>query len=289
MTRWLVTGAGGQLGTDVRQLLNAYRADVIACDRKALDVGDPQSVSAVLADAAPDIVINCAAYTAVDVAESDEATATVINGEAPGHLAAWCAANAARFIHVSTDYVFDGASTTPYEVDHPVNPKSAYGRSKAIGERAVLAAGGDAHIVRTAWVYGVGGPNFVKSIARLAGERETLSVVDDQRGSPTWSLHLARGLTALAVADVPAGIWHCTGAGETTWFHFARAIFDELGLDPSRVTPTTTDAYLRPAPRPAYSVLSASKWRSAGLPELPDWRDALHEAVKAIGSELTES
>ena len=153
----------------------------------------------------------------------------------------------------------------------------------------MLAAGGDAHIVRTAWVYGVGGPNFVKTIARLSGERETLSVVDDQRGSPTWSLHLARGLTALGVADVEPGIWHCTGGGETTWYGFATAIFDELGLDPARVTPTTTDAFPRPAPRPAYSVLSASKWLAAGLPELPDWRAALHEAVKTLGSELTES
>jgi dTDP-4-dehydrorhamnose reductase len=289
MTRWLVTGAGGQLGTDVKQLLNAYRADVTALDRQALDIGDAHSVDEALTAATPDVVVNCAAYTAVDLAETDEAAATVINGEAPGHLARWCAAHDARLIHVSTDYVFDGEATTPYEVDHPMAPRSAYGRSKAAGERAVLEAGGDAHIVRTAWVYGVGGPNFVKTIARLAGERETLSVVDDQRGSPTWSLHLARGLTALAVADVKPGIWHCTGAGETTWYGFARAIFEELGLDPARVTPTTTAAFPRPAPRPAYSVLSASKWQAAGLPELPDWREALHEAVKAIGSELTET
>jgi dTDP-4-dehydrorhamnose reductase len=289
MTHWLVTGAGGQLGTDVRQLLKAYRADVTALDREALDIGDAHVVDEVLTAAAPDIVVNCAAYTAVDLAETDEAAATVINGEAPGHLARWCATNGARLIHVSTDYVFDGNATTPYEVDHLLDPQSAYGRSKATGERAVLAAGGDAHIVRTAWVYGVGGPNFVKTIARLARERETLSVVDDQRGSPTWSLHLARGLTALAVADVEPGIWHCTGGGDTTWYGFARAIFQELGLDPSRVTPTTTAAFPRPAPRPAYSVLSTSKWQAAGLPELANWRDALHEAVKAIGSELTES
>jgi dTDP-4-dehydrorhamnose reductase len=289
MTTWLVTGAGGQLGTDVVQLLRAYRADVTTVDHRALDVTDAAAAERVLTDAAPDVVINCAAYTEVDAAETDEATATLINGVAPGHLARWCAANGARLIHVSTDYVFAGDATTPYDVGHEVDPRSAYGRSKAAGERAVLAAGGDAHVVRTAWVYGVAGPNFVKTIARLAGERETLSVVDDQRGSPTWSLHLARGLTALGVADVAPGIWHCTGAGETTWYGFARAVFDELGLDPSRVQPTTSADFPRPAPRPAYSVLSMRKWREAGLPELPDWRAALHEAVKTLGSELTES
>jgi dTDP-4-dehydrorhamnose reductase len=287
MTRWLVTGAGGQLGTDVVELLNAYRADVIGLDRAALDITDAAAVDRALAGTAPTVVVNCAAYTNVDGAETDEAAATALNGVAPGYLAAWCAANNARLIHISTDYVFSGTATTPYDVDEPVAPQSAYGRSKAAGEQAVLAAGGDAHIVRTAWVYGVAGANFVKTIARLAGERETLDVVDDQRGSPTWSLHLARGLTALGVADVPPGIWHCTGGGETTWHGLASAVFEELGLDPSRVHPTTTAAFPRPAPRPAYSVLSARKWIEAGLPELPDWREALQEAVKTMGPDLT--
>jgi dTDP-4-dehydrorhamnose reductase len=288
VTRWLVTGAGGQLGTDVTALLRAYRADVIPCDRHVLDVTDRDAVDRVLTAAAPSIVINCAGYTAVDDAESDEAAATLINGVAPGHLAQWCAANDTRLIHVSTDYVFSGTATTPYEVDEPLDPQSAYGRSKAAGEQAVLAAGGDAHIVRTAWVYGVAGTNFVRTIARLARDRETLTVVDDQRGSPTWSLHLARGLAALAVADVEPGIWHCTGAGDTTWYGFATAIFTELSLDPTRITPTTSDASPRPAPRPAYSVLSARKWQLAGLPELPPWREALHEAIKTLGTELTD-
>ncbi|HEX3824607.1 MAG TPA: dTDP-4-dehydrorhamnose reductase [Mycobacteriales bacterium] len=287
MTRWLVTGAGGQLGTDVVELLNAYRADVVGSDHASLDITDAAAVDRALSAAAPTVVVNCAAYTNVDGAETDEAAATALNGAAPGHLAAWCAANNARLIHVSTDYVFSGSAATPYDVDEPVAPRSAYGRSKAVGERAVLAAGGDGHIVRTAWVYGVAGANFVKTIARLAGERETIDVVDDQRGSPTWSLHLARGLTALGVADVPSGLWHCTGGGETTWHGLASAVFEELGLDPSRVHPTTTAAFPRPAPRPAYSVLSARKWIDAGLPELPDWREALQEAVKTMGRDLT--
>jgi dTDP-4-dehydrorhamnose reductase len=288
MTRWLVTGAAGQLGTDIVELLHAYRADVVPCDRRTLDICDRRSVDLVFDDAAPSVVVNCAAYTAVDAAEDDEAQATAVNGTGAGNVARWCAENGARLIHISTDYVFSGEADSPYEVDHPRKPQSAYGRSKAAGEEAVLAAGGDAHIVRTAWVYGVAGPNFVKTMARLAGQRETLEVVDDQHGSPTWSLHLARALTALGVADVSPGIWHCTGDGVASWYVFARAIFAEIGLDPARVVPTTTDAFPRPAPRPAYSVLSATKWQQAGLPEMPHWRDALHEAVTTLGSELTD-
>jgi dTDP-4-dehydrorhamnose reductase len=288
MTRWLVTGAAGQLGSDVVGLLEAYRADVVAVDRRALDITDRDAVDLALTAAAPTVVVNCAAYTAVDDAETDEATATAINGDGPAHLAQWCRRNHARLIHVSTDYVFNGEAASPYEVDEPTDPRSAYGRSKAAGERAVLAAGGDCHVVRTAWVYGVSGPNFVKTIARLARERETLQVVDDQHGAPTWSLHLARGLTGLGVADVEPGIWHCTGGGEGTWHSFARAIFAELDLDPARVEPTTTAAFPRPAPRPAYSVLSDTKWRAAGLPELSHWRDALHEAVTTMGGALTQ-
>jgi dTDP-4-dehydrorhamnose reductase len=288
MTRWLVTGAAGQLGSDVVDLLRAYRADVVACSRRELDVTDADAIDTVLTDAMPTVVVNCAAYTAVDAAEADEPVATLINGEAPGHLARWCARHGARLIHVSTDYVFAGEAQAPYEADEPVAPQSAYGRSKAAGEQAVISAGGDGHVVRTAWLYGVAGPNFVRTIARLAGEQEILKVVDDQHGAPTWSLHLARGLTALGVAsDVEPGIWHCTGAGEATWHVFARAIFAELDLDPARIVPTTTEAFPRPAPRPAYSVLSNAKWVHAGLPELPHWRDALHEAITTLGSELT--
>jgi dTDP-4-dehydrorhamnose reductase len=287
MTRWLVTGAAGQVGSDVADLLHAYRADAVAVDRRALDISDPDAVDLVLSDVAPTVVVNCAAYTAVDAAESDEARATAVNGDGPGHLARWCKAHGARLVHISTDYVFAGDATEPYDVDAPIAPTSAYGRSKAAGEAAITAVGGDAHIVRTAWVYGAAGANFVRTIATLAGRQEILKVVDDQVGSPTWSLHLARALTALAAADVEPGVWHCTGAGEASWHVFARAIFAELGLDPSRIVPTTTEAFPRPAPRPAYSVLSQRKWLAAGLPAMPHWRDALSEAITTLGDELT--
>jgi dTDP-4-dehydrorhamnose reductase len=286
VTRWLVTGAAGAVGTDVVAVLSMYGEDVVACDRKALDVTSAESVQEVLDREEPDIVVNCAAYTAVDAAEDDEETAFLVNADGPDLLARWCVDRGARIVHVSTDYVFAGRASTPYDEDTPVAPRSAYGRSKAAGERAVLSSGADAFVVRTAWIYGGVGGNFVKTMAKLATERETVSVVDDQVGAPTWSLHLARGLVALGASNAPPGIYHCTSAGEASWFVFARAVFAELGLDPARVEPTTTAAFPRPAPRPAYSVLSDRRWRAAGLPEMAHWRDALHEAFIAVGEEL---
>jgi dTDP-4-dehydrorhamnose reductase len=286
--RWLVTGAGGQLGTDVTAVLEMYGEDAVAVDRKALDVTSGDSVDEVLGGARPDVVVNCAAYTKVDDAETAEDTATLVNAVGPQHLARWCAAHGARLVHVSTDYVFDGTATEPYDEGTPVAPRSAYGRSKAAGERAVLDSGAHAWVVRTAWVYGATGPNFVKTMIRLSRSHETVSVVDDQVGAPSWSLHLARGLVALGASSAAPGVYHCTNAGEASWFVFTRAIFAELGLDPARVQPTTTDAFPRPAPRPAYSVLSMEKWRRAGLPEMSHWRDALHEAFVAVGEDLTE-
>jgi dTDP-4-dehydrorhamnose reductase len=289
VSRWLVTGAAGQLGTDVCAVLKMYGEQLVPCDRDVLDITEPESVQSVLDRAQPDIVINCAAYTRVDEAESDEENAFCVNADGPDLLARWCYETGARMVHVSTDYVFDGEATTPYVEDTPVAPRSAYGRSKAAGERAVLTSGAQAWIVRTAWVYGAEGPNFVKTMARLSKSHDTVKVVDDQIGAPTWSLHLARGLVALGVSDAVPGIYHCTNAGEASWFVFTRAIFAEMGLDPARVEPTATDAFPRPAPRPAYSVLSHAKWDAAGLPEMSHWRDALHEAFIAVGEDLTES
>lgn len=288
MSGWLVTGASGQLGSDVVDVLHAYGEEVAAFDHFTLDITDRQKVTDAVYEIEPSIVVNCAAYTAVDAAETDEDTALEVNAHGPALVAEACANVGSRLVHVSTDYVFAGNAEAPYDERTRPAPRSVYGRTKAAGEQAVLTSGADAFVVRTAWLYGAVGHNFVKTMARLARERETLEVVDDQLGSPTWTLHLARALVALGIADVPPGVWHCTNAGEATWYVFARAVFAELGLDPARVQPTTTDAVSRPAPRPAYSVLSTEKWQRAGLPELPHWRDALHEAFETLGEELTD-
>ena len=281
--RWLVTGAGGQLGADLLRVL--ADADVLGATRAELDITDAAAVAAAVAGR--DVVVNAAAYTDVDGAEADEAGAAAVNADGPAVLAAACAAAGARLLHVSTDYVFAGDATTPYAEGAPVEPAGAYGRTKAAGERAVLASGAAAYVVRTAWVYGQTGRNFVKTMVRLEQERETIEVVDDQRGSPTWSRQLAAALVELAASGAPYGVYHCTNAGETTWCGLARAVFAELGADAARVRPTTTAAFPRPAPRPAYSVLSGQKWRAAGLTPLPGWREALATAFDTAGAALS--
>jgi dTDP-4-dehydrorhamnose reductase len=285
---WLVTGARGQLGTDLLEVLgNRPDDDVTALGRAELDLTDEAAVRAAVRDwlagvrADRAVVVNAAAYTAVDAAETDEATAELVNGRAPGWLAEELAGRA-RLVHVSTDYVFDGAATEPYPVDAPIAPRSAYGRTKAAGERAVAAAGGDATVVRTAWVYGRHGANFVRTMIRLEGQHETLTVVDDQVGSPTWSADLAAGLVELGARDgaVPP-LLHYTNTGQVSWCGFARAVFEELGADPERVRPVTTAEFPRPAPRPAYSVLDGGAWTAAGLRPARPWRPALTEAMES--------
>jgi dTDP-4-dehydrorhamnose reductase len=229
------------------------------------------------------VVINAGAYTAVDAAETDQDRAFAVNADGPRVLAAACSSHGVPLLHVSTDYVFPGDGERPYQVDDPVGPRSVYGLTKLAGEDAVLGSGARVWVVRTSWVYGAHGTNFVRTMIRLAGERDTVSVVDDQRGSPTWTGDLARGLFELA-AKVTSGdppeqrLLHCSGDGDTTWFGLARAVFEELGTDPDRVLPCKTGDMPRPARRPAYSVLSNDTWRSAGLAALPAWRPALTSA-----------
>jgi dTDP-4-dehydrorhamnose reductase len=280
--RWMITGAAGQLGSDLVALLTELGDEVRPYARADLDITNSSAVAAAVEQFRPDVVVNAAAYTAVDAAEADEDAAFLANASAPAILAAALARSGGRLVHVSTDYVFAGDAARPYEVDAPTDPKSAYGRTKLAGELAVRELLPDAsYVVRTAWVYGATGANFVKTMVRLCAERETVSVVDDQRGSPTWSLDLARGLIELARSGAAPGIYHCTNTGDTTWFEFTQAIFTELGADPARVLPTTTAAFPRPAPRPAYSVLSDQAWRQAGLAPLPSWRSALSAAFAA--------
>lgn len=285
----LITGARGQLGRDL--VAAATRAGITrihALGSAELDVTDAVAVFDAVAAAAccgpPLVVINAAAFTAVDAAETEGATrAHAVNAEGPTHLARACAAHHAHLVQVSTDYVFAGQGAAPNPVDGPTAPRTTYGRTKLVGERAVLTSGASAHVVRTAWLYGAHGGNFVRTIARLAGERQTIRVVDDQHGNPTWTADLADGLIALAMAAdrVPAGVLHCVNAGATTWFELARAVFTEIGADPDRVQPCSTEDFPRPAPRPANSVLDTTGWVAAGLPELRHWRHALHAAVAA--------
>lgn len=283
--RWLITGSHGQLGTDLQlALADVPGADVRAVGHADLDIADSRAVEALFADFGPTVVVNAAAYTAVDLAEEHEDDAYRVNATGPAVLAAAAARQGARLIHVSTDYVFAGDGDRPYDVDDAPAPLGAYGRTKLAGEIAVRELHpADSYVVRTAWVYGATGTNFVKTMVRLEGERDTVSVVDDQRGAPTWSADLARGLIELGRSSVPAGVLHCTNAGDTTWCGFTRAIFTELGADPARVLPVTTAEFPRPAPRPAYSVLSLRSWDGAGLTPLPEWNDALHSAFAAHG------
>ena len=283
MSRWLVVGAAGMLGQDLvaalRETPGAH--EVTGVDRDEVDVIDPDACLEIVAS--HDLVVNVASWTAVDEAETHEAQAFSVNAVGAANLARGCSAAGSRMVQVSTDYVFAGDATAPYAEDAPLAPRSAYGRTKAAGEWAVRTHLPSASwVVRTAWLYGAHGPNFVKTMARLAAERDTISVVDDQRGQPTWTVDLARAIVRMVEADAPFGTYHGTAAGETTWFHFAQAIFAELGLDPARVSPTTTDAFPRPAPRPAYSVLGHEAWAQAGLPPLRDWRLALTEALPSV-------
>ncbi|MDO7881113.1 dTDP-4-dehydrorhamnose reductase [Antiquaquibacter soli] len=280
MTRYLVTGAGGMLGADLSRALEGRDATLLA--RADLDISDAAAVDAAVAG--HDVVINAAAYTKVDDAESDEDAATLINGTAAGILAEAAARHGARIVQVSTDYVFDGTATSPYREDAPRHPVSAYGRSKALGEELVERAHPDGHyIVRTAWLYGADGPNFAKTMLRLAADRDTIGVVTDQVGQPTWTGDLARQIVALLDSDAPAGVYHGTNSGEASWFDFARAVLESQGLDPERITPTDSSAFVRPAPRPAYSVLGHDRWAAAGLPPLRPWREAL-DAAAASGA-----
>ncbi|MFG3494467.1 dTDP-4-dehydrorhamnose reductase [Streptomyces sp. NPDC047928] len=282
--RWLVTGAGGLLGRDVVARLGAR---AVGLDRRALDLTDPVAVRAALAAHRPSVVVNCAAWTAVDEAESREREALAVNGTAVRHLAEACAELGCVLLHVSTDYVFGGDACVPYPEYALPGPRTAYGRTKLVGERAVIELlPKRGYVVRTAWLYGAGGANFVRTMIRLEAARPALDVVDDQRGQPTWSADLADRLRALGRAALagraPAGVYHGTNAGDGTWCELARESFRLLGADPHRVRPTSSTAYPRPAARPAYSVLGHDRWHAAGLEPLRDWREALAAALPAL-------
>ncbi|WP_016908107.1 dTDP-4-dehydrorhamnose reductase [Streptomyces xiaopingdaonensis] len=284
MSAWLVTGARGMLGRDVVAVLEAAGERVLPCTRAELDVTDGAAVAAALGTARPSVVVNCAAWTDVDGAEEAEPEAHRHNAEAPRLLARACARNGARLLHLSTDYVFPGTHRTPYAEDAPPGPRTAYGRTKLAGEQAVLAelptAGA---VVRTAWLYGRHGHNFVRTMAGRALAGGTVDVVDDQHGQPTWTRDVARHLLALGRADEPAtGVHHSTSAGRTTWYEFAREVFQRCGAEPARVRPVSSAALARAAPRPAWSVLAQKHTPAPRRPASRDWREVLAEALPHI-------
>lgn len=281
----LLTGAAGQLGFELAQLLAAH-ATIIAADRTALDLADADAIVAVVRAVKPNLIVNAGAFTAVDLAESERAAAFAVNARAPGVLAEEAKRSGAMLIHYSTDYVFDGTSDVPYEETAATNPLSVYGASKLAGEEAIGATNARALILRTSWVYGLRGKNFLLTVQRLAAERPELRIVADQTGTPNWSRTLAQATTALVARGLPyiaerTGLYHLSCAGSTTWYEFARAIVGETFVESSnkmaapRVVPIATTEYPTPARRPAYGVLATRKFAATFGDTLPGWRDAL--------------
>jgi dTDP-4-dehydrorhamnose reductase len=279
--RILITGAGGMLGQAVTRVLSENLSDdVRPLPRSELDIVDSDAVRRALQQSRPEVVINCAAYTRVDDAERDKDLAYRTNGLAATHLARCCQEIGARYVYPSTDYVFDGTTRTPYAPDAESHPIGVYGRSKRAGELGAREAG-DYLVVRTSWLYGPGGRNFVRTIANAARAKKPLRVVADQRGSPTWTFDLAHVIAGLIEHAAPTGTYHATNSGETTWFDLAVEICLRLGLSPD-VEPCTTEEYGAPAPRPAYSVLDCSATEEL-IGRIRPWETALRVALQTDG------
>ncbi|MFB8007973.1 dTDP-4-dehydrorhamnose reductase [Nocardia sp. NPDC056000] len=282
--RWLITGAGGLLGRELRERSRARPdLEIIALDRAALDILDGDAVAEALHALECDIVINCAAWTNANTAEAHEPEALILNAHAVRGLAAACATVNAKLVHISTDYVFGGQANEPYGEYDPTGPVNAYGRTKLLGERAVLEVlPRTGYIIRTAWVYGLHGRNFIDTMLTLERTRDTIEVVEDQVGQPTWSADLADRIIEIDYDRAPAGIYHGTNAGEATWWELARETFRAVGADPDRVRPIRTADRNDPAPRPSYSVLGHDRWQVAGMAPLRHWRTALSAALPEL-------
>ena len=277
----LLTGARGQLGAALAVALVPH-GEVVATDRSTLDLADASAVADAVRRVRPALIVNAGAYTNVDQAEREPGIADAVNGVAPGVLAEEARALGAVLIHYSTDYVFDGASRVPYVEDDPVAPLSAYGRSKVAGERAIRESGATALILRTSWVYGLSGRNFLLTMRRLASERPEIRVVDDQAGTPNWSRELARATARIVANGLPwlagrAGVYHLSARGSTTWYGFARAILADVAS--VRIVPIATADYPTPATRPAYGVLGTARFERTFGFALPDWRTSLAECL----------
>lgn len=267
--RWLIVGADGMLGQDFCTLLSNEGFHVDGIDQDGCDITDPDAcIQAVRGD---DVVVNCAAYTAVDAAQEAEGAAFAVNAVGAANVARAAHSFGARVVQISTDYVFDGTATRPYAEDAPIAPQSAYGRTKAAGEWAVRAECHAHLVVRTGWLYGAHGACFPRTIARLARERGGVDVVDDQVGQPTWTFDLADLVIRLVTAGAPSGTYHGTSSGQASWYEFAQAVVASAGMDPAIVRPTTSAAFVRPAPRPQYSVLGHQAFAEVEVEPIGDW------------------
>ena len=283
---WLVVGANGQLGKSVCEVLEERGIDFARWNRENGSVSLEGFVSTYVGEIKPKVIINCAAWTDVDGAEANEPGAKLVNADAVGYLATAAKACGAVFGHVSTDYVFSGVGTSPWIEDGIKQPLSAYGRTKAQGEDLVVQIYPDrSYIFRTAWLYSEHGKNFAKTMVKLALKDDAyVSVVTDQIGQPTFAGDLALQLVDSIKREIPFGIYHGTNSGQGSWFEFAQEIFRLVGANVARVKPVVSDAFPRPAKRPAYSVLGHDKWVGSGVDEMRDWKIALSEAMPAIVS-----
>jgi dTDP-4-dehydrorhamnose reductase len=287
---WLISGGSGQLGIAVSQELCERGVLFTAWGSEDLDITQGPTVRDFVSQLSPTVIINCAAWTHVDGAESNEPQASRVNGAGAENIALAAKQCGAKLIHISTDYVFSGESETPLQVNDKVNPRSAYGRTKAEGERRVLAAYPEnSSIVRTAWLYSPWGKNFAKTMTRLVfnGDGE-VRVVNDQMGQPTSALDLAKQLVELGLSSSPTGIYHGTNSGEATWFEFAQEIFKIAGADINRVVPVSSSEYTRAAKRPSYSILSHDEWAKTSIKPMRDWRISLEEAMPSIVRSMRE-
>ncbi|MEK3704881.1 dTDP-4-dehydrorhamnose reductase [Paenibacillus sp. FSL R7-0198] len=282
----LVTGASGQLGRDVVLLLEKVGHDVLACDRDQMDITNQVQCNDVILSYVPEVIIHCAAYTAVDLAETDIDGAYKVNAVGTRNVAVAAERIGAKLIYISTDYVFDGHSTNPYQEYDDTNPQSVYGKSKRAGEWLVQSLSSRWFVVRTSWVYGIHGNNFVKTMLKLGQEKPKLQVVHDQKGSPTYTVDLAGFLMELIATEM-YGIYHASNSGTCTWYEFTQAIFEEAqttgGVSiQAKLEPCTTEQFPRPAPRPVNSVMDHMSIRTNGLTDLRPWRDGLKDFIFSL-------
>ena len=282
--KWLITGASGQLGLALQAELVQRGIDFVGANSSELDITKPLSVNQMVDLIKPGVIINAAAWTDVDGAESNESTAYSVNALGPQNIANAASKSGALLVQISTDYVFSGDASSPWSEQAPRNPQSVYGATKSEGEKFVLTTlPSNSYVVRTAWLYSSKGKNFAKTMANVAlVEEGEVRVINDQIGQPTFARDLAKQIVELVLSEAPTGIYHSTNGGQATWFEFAQEVFKLVGADVSRVIPVSTSEFPRPASRPNYSVLGRDAWTSISVPEMRNWKIALEEAMPAI-------